>query len=367
MKKILIGYIIDFKHSGIDKYLFNVLKIAHQNNIKVDFLCNKREQETVEMLKPYDCEVIKISSLKNPLKHYADVKRALKNGGYDAAYFNISEPLNMMGAKAAHDLKVPCFVHSHSSDMDCQNKFKRFIRGAINKICKCFLYRYADKYFACSKKAGEWLFPKKQVASDKFTVIFNAVDTDKFFNDRQLGLRKRAELNISPDTAVIGHIGNYCYQKNNFFLVDIMKEVLKIKQDALMLCIGIGPDLEAVKQYAVDNKVDSNMHFLGLCGEVPETLRAIDVFVLPSRFEGLPISGVEAQMCGIPAIFSNTISEEVILTDKSIMLPINDARNWAQKILELSQEVNVQIFDSAIQNFSLNNQKKQIVDNIFTR
>ncbi len=363
--RILVGYVEDLKHSGIDKYLLGVLKVALKNDVQLDFLTSNYSEDAEKYLENLGCRLFSINNLKKPLTHYGDVREIVEKGGYDKAYFNISEPLNMMGAKAAHDAGIEVMLHSHSSGMDISNKYKRFIRGLINKICKPFLWRYGDKFFACSKKAGYWLYPKKVVESDKFHVIYNAVDTSRFCPDERIRAEKRLQLSIDDDTIVIGHIGNYCYQKNNFFLVDIMSEFIKLNKKAVMLCVGDGADRTAVETYAKEKGVADVMNFMGIRSDVNELIKAMDVFVLPSRFEGLPVVAVEAQLSGVACIVSSNISDEVILSTKTVSLDLSSAQQWAEKISEAaSNENNAELLSGVIEKYSLDNQKEQIINTI---
>lgn len=361
--KILVGYVEDLKHSGIDKFLLNVVKIAYENGVQLDFLTSQYSQEAADYLRGFSCNVYTVCNLKKPQDHYKDVCEILKKGEYDKAYFNVSEPLNMMGPKAAHDCGVYTIIHSHSSGMDIANKYKRIIRGVINSLCRPLLSKYGDEFLACSKKAGYWLYTRKVVESEAFSVIYNSVDTTKFKSDIALGKSKRAELDIPEDAFVLGHVGNYCYAKNNFFLVDIMAEVIKIKDNALMLCIGDGGDREAVENYAKERGVFGNMRFLGIRTDIPAIMNALDVFVLPSRFEGLPIVAVEAQLSGVPCVVSDNIDSLVMLSNTCESVGIDDATGWANVSVKLGAKKSTSILNAdALSKFSVSESKKQIVD-----
>ncbi len=362
MNRILVGYIVDFNSSGIDKYLINVIKTAYENGIHLDFLTSVYNDSLEQYLKPYDYNVYTISSLKKPLAQYKETKQILQYGNYDAAYFNISEPLNFIGAKAAHDVGVRVMLHSHNSNVNSSSLLKRTIRIIINRICKLFIYKYCDCFFACSRTAGEWMYPKKIVESEKFKVIFNSVDASKFVFEEEIRNSVRENLGISNDTLVLGHVGRCDYAKNNTFLIDIAKELSKMHVNFKMLLLGDGPDLKMVKQKAKNLSVDKYIEFLGIRNDVNRIMQAFDVFLLPSRIEGFPIVAVEAQFIGVPCIFSDAITSEVVLTDNSLRLPIDNAKAWSDEILKrknftkISADIN--------EKFSLIYQKNQILNEI---
>ena len=361
-EKILAGYVVNLEKSGIDKYLLGVLKVALENDIQMDFLSSNCSETDEEYLKSLGCKVFKIHSLKSPLKQYQDIKKILKEGNYTKTYFNISEPMNLMGAKASHDSKVFTVVHSHSADIDIASPIKRIIKKTINYISKPFLCKYTDKYLSCSYKAGYWLFPKKAVKSDKFQIIYNAIDVSKFSTDRNKKDIVRENLGIEKDALVIGHVGSYCYQKNNLFLPDILNETLKLNPNAMMILIGDGADREATEQKFRDLGIENRVKFLGIRNDVNELLQAMDVFVLPSRFEGLPIVAVEAQLSGVPCVLSQNIDSLVKIHDKCLMSSIDSASEWAKAIISVAGSTEIKFDKEAVDNFTFESNKKRLLE-----
>lgn len=361
-EKILAGYIVNLEKSGIDKYLLGVLNVALENGIQMDFLSSNCNEKDEEYLKSLGCNVFKIHSLKSPLKQYRDIKKILKEGNYTKTYFNISEPMNLIGAKASHDSKVFTVVHSHSADIDISSPLKRGIKKLINYLCKPFLCRYTDKFLSCSYKAGYWLFPKKAVESDKFQIIYNAIDVSKFSTDRSKKDIVRENLGIEKDAMVIGHVGSYCYQKNNLFLPDILKETLKLNPNAMMILIGDGADREATELKFKSLGLENRVKFLGIRNDVNELLQAMDVFVLPSRFEGLPIVAVEAQLSGVPCVLSQNIDTLVKIHDKCLMASINSASDWAKAILTVAGSTEIEFDKVAVDNFTFESNKKRLLE-----
>lgn len=363
--KILVGYVTRLHSSGVDKYLLNILNIAKEKGVMLDFLTSQYDADTDRELTDYGCRLFTIHSIKNPIAHYLDVKRILKNGNYDKAYFNISEPLNMMGAKAAHDCGVDCIVHAHSSGMDIESKLKRIIRGFINALCRPLLTHSATTLVACSRKAGEWMFTRRALSGKRYHTIYNAVDTSAFSFDASLRAATRESLGISEDALVVGHIGSYCYAKNNFFLADIAKELATMRPNAIMLCIGDGNDLVAVQEYASKIGAKEHMLFLGVRRDIPALFTAMDVFVLPSRFEGAPISAVEAQAAFVPCIISDRVTDEVVISANTLQLPITNASLWAETIIKLSQCNRTGMLPDMEKRYSLDCQKERIIHLLF--
>ncbi len=335
MEKILVGYLIDGKHSGIDKYLLNVLKMVSSKQVHFDFLTTNREEELAQYLEAYGSNLYEIPSLKHPIEQYKRVKQLIMEHNYTIAYFNISEAFNSMAVKAAKDCGVKkVIVHSHSAGIDSHNPIKRNIRLLLHTIFKQFLVHWATDYFACSKKAGQWMFPQSVITQKRLQLIQNAIDADRFVYNQEIREKVRTQLELN-DKFVVGHIGNFCYQKNIKFLIDIIRELVMIKSNAMLLSVGVGPDMEMAKKLVKQYGLEDHVCFLGQRNDVPELLQAMDLFLLPSRFEGLPIVGIEAQVAGLRIILSNTISEEVKLSENCIFVDIHASANyWAKKIKE---------------------------------
>lgn len=364
MKKILIGYIMDGKHSGIDKYLINFIKTIYKKNITIDILTNKIDKDLQEKIKLYNAKLIEIPRLKHPIKQYKKMKQIIKKNKYDIAYFNISETFNCIGIYAAKKCKVEKIViHSHASGSDEHNKVKRKLKEFLNSFFKYITYRFGTMYLACSNKAGMWLYPKKIMKLPNYKIIYNAIDFEKFRFKQDVREEQRKKLGIN-DELVLGHIGNFCYQKNQDFLIEIAKELRNKDFDFKMLLIGIGDDFERVKQKITLYNLKNHVELLGLRSDVNLLLQAMDIFLLPSNFEGLPISGIEAQISGLDCLFSKKITDEVCITKKAKMLDINDEKIWIDEIIKIRNHFNREeiIMSQDVKKYSLENQSAQFYE-----
>jgi len=162
MKRIIVGYLTNGTHNGIDKYLLTFLEHIHNEEVQVDFLTTKIEEKAKEKTDKYNSKLIEIPRLSHPIKQYKALKKIYKDGKYDIAYINISESFNCISSIAAKHANIKkVIIHSHSSGSSVASFFKRKFSETLNKIFKQILYKYGDFYLACSKKAGLWLFPKR--------------------------------------------------------------------------------------------------------------------------------------------------------------------------------------------------------------
>ena len=339
MKKILIGYLIDGNSGGIDKYLVNLMQSVpfEDGNVQVDFLTNRITEELQSAVSRYHSRVYAVETLKHPIQQFKQMVSILRENQYDVAYFNISTALNCIGAAAAKKCGVKKrIIHSHASGIDENNRLKREILTFLNNlIAKTYLYRQGTDFCACSELAGMWLFPEKIVKSDRFQVIKNTVDTKAYVYSpaKREAVRKAFHL---EDKFVVGHIGLFGYSKNHAFLLKVFQQVYAQNPKAVLLLVGDGVLFDEIVQQTKLLGLQDAVLFLGRRNDVADLLQAIDVFVLPSNFEGFGIVGIEAQISGLSCIFSSRVPKEVAFTDHCVFLDIdreNSASEWAKQIV----------------------------------
>lgn len=205
------------------------------------------------------------------------------------------------------------YVHSHCTQIDDNNRTKRFIKTAIHKICKPYVIKNADMYLACSKLAGKWMFGKKNTDSKNYKTIFNGVEVERYLYDENTRSQYRAELGFE-DSFIIGNIGRFSYQKNQGFLVEVFSRFQQTCPNSKLVFVGEGELENSIKEKVNALGLSENVVFLGLRKDVPCLLSAFDVMVMPSRFEGLPVTMVEAQMASLPCVVSGNITDEAQFT-----------------------------------------------------
>lgn len=360
MLRILIGYFIDGKHSGIDKYILSFINTIKAENVFIDILTSNSNKEILAQYMKNNVSMIEIPRLRNPYMQYKKMNEIFRENSYDIAYFNISEAFNAVGIYSAKKNKIKkIIIHSHASDVDVRNSVKRFILQKLNQIFKSKIAKWGNTYLACSKKAAQWLYPKKIIENKKYEIIYNAIDDSKFKYSEEIRKKKREELKIN-NKILLGHVGNFCYQKNQEFLVDLVNILDKNKYHLLL--VGVGNEFDTIKEKIEKMGLNPNITLLGLRNDVNELMQAFDIFLLPSNFEGLPIVGIEAQTSGLPCIFSDKITDEIILTENSIRIPLI-LEKWKIKIDELSNKKRLEKEElgEKIKNYYLENQQKQFI------
>lgn len=224
------------------------------------------------------------------------------------------------------------YVHSHCTQIDDNNNIKRFIKTAIHKICKPYVIRNTDMFLACSKLAGEWMFGKKNVNTPKYNTIFNGVEVEKYRYDKKARDELRNVLGVS-DKYVIGNVGRLSYQKNQRFLLKLFREYLKNTPNTVLIIVGEGELRDELEEYSNHLGIRGRVHFLGMRSDVPALISAFDCMVMPSLFEGLPVTMVEAQMGKLPCVVSDRITEEADFTGLVSYVSLEDELlSWVNAI-----------------------------------
>ena len=322
MKRVLIGPIMDGNAGGIDRYLLNFFNKVQGERVSLDFYTNKIDQQLQTRLAEHGVRLFEVAGLKNPVQQYKDFKRLFTKEKFDVAYFNFSTALNFLGPLAAKKCGVQkIIIHSHTTGCDITNPYKRKLMTVLHSICRKFLYRYGTDFYACSKAAGEWMFPQKIVDGKSFRVVNNAVSTEDFVVNADVRMQMRQRLSLE-NCFVVGHIGNFVYQKNHAFLLRAFAELTKEEEAARLLLIGDGALYAEMQALAQTLGIADKVLFAGRRSDANLYLQAMDVFAFPSNFEGLGIVAIEAQASGLPCLCSDRVPKEACVTDLCTFLPI---------------------------------------------
>lgn len=216
------------------------------------------------------------------------------------------------------------------------------LKGKLTRFLRKNLYKKCDYRFTCSEMAGEAVFGDQKQISRKAIFIPNAIDVDKFKFDRETREQIRYELGIK-DKFVIGHVGRFSHMKNHKYMLQILEQCLKIEKEkrlpeTMLMFLGDGELKEEIMEQAAAMGISSRVLFLGNKRDVYRYYQAMDYFLLPSLYEGLPGTVVEAQAGGLHGIMSDTVTAEAVVTNLIQMRSIKeDAGRWAEEIMKYNQ------------------------------
>ena len=237
---------------------------------------------------------------------------------------------------AAWLARVPVRIcHNHSTDHAGEGK-----KSLLKRFLRPFAYLFATEYFACGDKAARWMYGDAAVDAGRVTVLPNAVERARFAFDPAAREAVRGELGISASTFVLGHVGRLTYAKNHEGLLRIFAALLKKRADALLLLVGEGEREAEIRAAVEELGLTDSVRFLGVRRDANRLYSAFDAFCLPSYYEGLPVVGVELQWNGLPAVFSDRVTEEARVNENIRALPLDaPAEDWAELLLSLTRQV----------------------------
>lgn len=327
MIKILYvnGGIMD--RGGISTFMMNVYEKMHSEKIQIDFLVHTlskgvRDEDILNL----GGKIFRVPARgKNPLKNYRQIKQIMLDGNYDVVHAH-ADAGNSTILAIAKECDIPIRIsHCHNTNYTNKSLLKKFLNEQLKKQ----IPRYATHLWACSEKAGEWLY-----GNHSFEVIPNAIDVQKFIYSPQLSKDLRKELNLE-NKFVIGHVGRFDYQKNHDFLLKVFAEVINEREDAHLVLIGKGELEEVIKKQANQLGILDKISFLGESSNVNKLINVFDVGVFPSLFEGFGIAVLEMQINGLPLVVSDNFPSEINLTDNIRFLSLDETvKYWCETILE---------------------------------
>ncbi|MCL8206345.1 glycosyltransferase [Ligilactobacillus agilis] len=331
MKKVLIIGLTE-RMGGVETFIYNTTRFSNREKYEYDFLVHGTEKtvfqdEISEFYGDSAKHFYYVTSLKkNPIKSFKELSRFYKEHGNDYDYVHLqtgatSEIVYVFPFSLFYRFKV--ISHSHNG-----NGYS----PVVNRLFRLIVNMISYKELSCSAEATEWLFGKSK--KNKVEIINNGIDTRKFtFNSTQ---RKelREKYGISEETFVVGHIGRFSEQKNHKMILKIFSEILKLREDSVLMLVGAGELKDIVEKKAHELGLAKNIIFCGLQSKTNKYYSAFDVFLMPSLYEGLPIVGIEAQSEGLPCFFSRNVSEQICITDNAHLIPLEEsADNWAKLIV----------------------------------
>lgn len=332
----ILQCVSNMDRAGIETMLMNFYRNMDRDKIQFDFLCNKSKPGD------YDKEInmlggkIYISPGLNPFKWFKYqkyMKELFKNHPEYKIIHCQNEAMGFPALYAAKKNGIPVRI-AHSHNTVTRKDFK----WPIKILYKYLLRLVATDYVACSHAAGKYLFGKD------VKVINNAIDSEKFIYNETVRKKIRKQYDIE-NKFVIGHVGRFEPQKNHEFLIKLFNEYQKQDSTAVLLLIGTGSLENHIRDLVHKLNLQDKVIFTGSIPNVNEMYQAMDMFILPSFHEGLPVVGIEAQAAGLKCIFANTITKEVKITENTQFLSlksdiiywikaINDCKNYKRKNMQ---------------------------------
>lgn len=321
------------KRGGIETFLMNVYREIDRTKIQFDFLLTSNEEtDYTREIKKLGGEIYFIPSRKSDVFRY---KKNLKkffeqNNEYEIVHQHVSSLTDILPLKIAKQKKVPTrIIHSHNTKQSGS-----FLHKYIHLWNKLQIKSVATQFYACSKLAAHWLYPRSLYKKEGYKVINNAINVKKFkFNQTiRTGIRKDFQL---QSEIIIGNVGRFNKQKNHSFLIKIFNDIHKLNKNTKLILVGDGPLKLSIEDEVKKLDLEDAVIFTGVRSDISELIQMFDIFVMPSFHEGLPVTVIEAQASGLPCVLSKSITKEVEVTKNIKWISLKKTSlEWANEILE---------------------------------
>lgn len=357
MKKINVCHVVSgLKSGGAETMIYNYTSKMNRDEYNFYLLYQHTPVEKcVNEFKTLNFKLKRIpSKVKHPIKNYRETKKFLIENKIDVIHCHMTLS-NFIPLMAAKRTKVKLRIcHSHEAGTSSKN----FISNILNSVYKRICLLCANKYVACGKEAGKFLY-----RNNDFIILNNALDLEKFKYKEEIRNKIREKLGIVNDNIVIGHIGRFIDVKNHEFIIEVFKELLNLLPKFKLVLIGSGELEKQIKGLVKKLQIEDSVIFTGVISNTNDYYNAFDIFLLPSKREGLPLVALESQANGLKCYLSKNIDTNSCIIDSCKMLPL-EKRKWVNEILNtnFNYERNISIDSFNERNLNITNEVKKLND-----
>ena len=327
----ILHVVTSMNRAGLETMLMNYYRAIDRSKIQFDFLVHRdKEGDYDNEIKPMGGRIYHLPSIS--FAHLIDYNKKacdffVNHPEYSIVHSHL-DSLSALPLAAAKKANISTRIaHSHTSNFDSG------LKKPIRNMTKRLIPKYATDFFGCSDEAIEFMFGKR--AAKNGIVINNAIDTSKFTFNKKTRKKIRKEFSLSDSNFVIGHVGRFNYPKNHEFIVSVFNELLKEEPSAKLILVGDGENKSTIEKQISDLGISKSVIMTGIRNDIHDIMQAMDVFLMPSRYEGLPVVSIEAQASGLPCVFSDVVTAGLDITGncRFISLKLN-AKEWAEVILD---------------------------------
>lgn len=316
--------------AGAETMLMNIYRNIDRSKVQFDFLVFSKDRgDYDDEIEKMGGRIFRLNSFKG--YNFFEIKKEIKEFFSKQSYLVVHGHLGSLAPvylKCAKKQGSYTIAHSHGPNSNVLTE---------RLIYSFFAYRVrfiADYFFACSQQAGFDRFGKKIVFSNKYKIINNSIDSEKY----RYTMNRHTELkNIFDlkDKTVYGHIGRFIPSKNHKFLIEVFEEILKKDENSVLMLVGKGEEEKRIEHCVKEKGLSEKVKFLGVRSDIPDVLNTFDAFIFPSYYEGLSVVGVEAQAAGLPCFFSDGIVDEAVITNHVWKYSLDlGAEKWAENIVK---------------------------------
>lgn len=320
-------------YGGVESFILNYYSNMDRSKIVLDFLCNTHDDLAYSaQLREMGSTIFHITPKgENPFKYKRELRAFFKHNAknYDSIWVNVCNLVNIDYLKLAKKYGIKKrIIHSHNTA-----NYEHNWRDVMHCYHRRIIKKYATDFWACSKMAAKWFYLDDALESSM--VVYNAIDIDSY----QFSESKRRDLQSEYELEgkfVLGNVGRLTYQKNQTFLLELMKS---FNDDFRLVIVGGGELDEELKSQARQLGVADKVRFVGAQTDIQAWLSSFDVFVFPSHYEGLAFTLIEAQANGVHCIVSDcAFNDEAVVNDNISVCAANDIASWKEEIQKVMDD-----------------------------
>ncbi|PJM78653.1 glycosyltransferase family 1 protein [Bifidobacterium scaligerum] len=312
---------------GLEAVVMNYYRKLDRSRIQFDFLITTPTMAYESEARALGAHIFSITARRvNPFKFTIELHRFFAEHAtdYDILWANLCSLVNIDYLKMAARYSIPKrIVHCHNS-----RNMNDALRGVLHDMHRRSITRYATDYWSCSDNAAEWFFGKGIRSNPRYRYIPNGVDPSQYQFNEQIRESKRKELGVKDGQILIGNIGRLHTQKNQSFLLKAFAALSNRDARYRLIIVGDGDLRPSLEQEINDLGLQASVQLLGVRHDMADLYNAMDIFVLPSLFEGVSIALLEAQSNGLPCLISDTLSDEGIVNDNIRKVSIENIDGW---------------------------------------
>lgn len=334
MEKIkLLQFPIANSMGGITHYALENWKWMDKNLFSCDFATMSKHLDFEEEILASGSKIFYISCYaEDDKEQFIKEFDEILNNGYDIVHLHTKQWKSFLVEELCkkHQVKK-VIVHSHSAGIDIDDPYRRNKEERLHEQVKQkFNSSMATDFWACSRLAAEFLFGG-QIPIEKIKIMPNAINLEQFEFCQETRDNYRERYGLTEEF-VIGHVGRFSYSKNHEFMINVFAEVLQKENKARLVLLGDGELVPRIQEQIKMQHITEKVLFMGKREDIRFWYQAIDTLCLPSRFEGFPLTLIEAQAAGLPCITSDAVTEEVAITEAVVRLPLS-IDEWVEQIL----------------------------------
>lgn len=328
IKVLVLDTVMD--RGGAETMMMNYLRNMDRSKVQLDFMVNREYKADYEdEIKELGGKIYRMCPMypQNFGKYKRQIREFLKaHPEYQIIHSNLEER-SYFALKEAKKLNIPVRIsHSHNAPKGFD------LKSIVRYYFRARLKPQVTHMFTCGLEAGDWLYGKEN--RDKFIMQNNAIDAKAYEYNEEIEKKMRKEFDLEGKF-VIGHVGRFFPQKNHSFLIDIFNEVHKKDKDAILMLVGGGELKEEIENKVKSLGLENHVRFTGVRSDVNNIMQCFNVFILPSLFEGLPVTMVEAQAAGLKCIISDKVPKQCDITGNVQIIPLEKSpEKWAEEILK---------------------------------